>query len=134
MQLIDENELQKIYSLINHLNYESEKGAIVLVEGKRDKEALNLLGYKGSIMIFNNFRGINNIIKHLEGKSKVILLFDMDRKGKELTKRISSLIHNTDLLYKRRLISITKGKITHIEELVIYTKTLYSQYIYPKDY
>ncbi len=134
MQPIEYDELEGIYSLIRNLNHEADNGAIVIVEGKRDKEALNLLGYRGNIMIFNNFRGAYNIIRYLEDRSKVILLFDMDKKGRELTKKISNLIYNTDILYKKRLISITKGRINHIEELVVYAKWLYSQYIDPKNY
>jgi len=54
---------------------------------------------------------------------RVIILLDGDRKGKYLTaKLIEQLQRRTkiDLSFKKRLVSITKGKIRFIEQLVCY--------------
>jgi len=54
---------------------------------------------------------------------RLIILLDGDRKGRYLTgKIIYQLQHRTkiDLSFKRRLVSITKGKIRFIEQLVCY--------------
>jgi len=48
---------------------------------------------------------------------------DGDRKGRYLTKRIIGLLeHRTkvDLSFKKKLISVTKGKIRFIDQLVCY--------------
>jgi len=54
---------------------------------------------------------------------KLILLLDGDWKGRYLTKKIIELLeHRTkiDLSFKKKLISVTKGKIRFIEQLVCY--------------
>ncbi|MEM2855767.1 MAG: toprim domain-containing protein [Candidatus Nitrosocaldaceae archaeon] len=119
MHSIDNIELQAIYDFIESLN---EEEAIVVVEGKRDKEALIRLGYKGNAIILNSFKGIYKLVEYLENASKVILLLDMDRKGIMLTNRILNMLSNVDLLYKKRLVEITKGRIRCIEELIIYSR------------
>ncbi len=130
MQLIEEDELHRLYGLIDDLNNEADNGAVIVVEGKRDKEALASLGYKGDMFTLNAFKGIHNLAEQLEDEPKVILLLDMDRKGKYMTTRIMRMMNNIDLFYKRALMDITKGKIRCIEELVIYTKyRLYGKYV-----
>ncbi|RMF31264.1 MAG: topoisomerase, partial [Candidatus Nitrosothermus koennekii] len=110
-----EDELHRLCEFINDLNEEVDKGAVLVVEGKRDRDALVALGYQGDALIFNNFKGIHNLAESLENESKVILLLDMDRKGRYLTTRLMKIMNNIDLYYKRELIDITKGRIKCIE-------------------
>ncbi len=119
---IDEDQLIRLRKFIDKLNYETSNGAVILVEGKRDLEALIRLGYKGDTLILNNFKGLHRLAEYLEKISKVILLLDMDRKGKHLTTRIMKMTNNIDLFYRRELADITKGKIRCIEELIVYAK------------
>jgi len=78
------------------------------------------------VVTLNNFKGVNGLVDNLEKVRKVILMLDMDRKGKYLTHKILTLSHykgkNVDMFYKKRLAEITKGKVRHIEEIVIYKK------------
>ncbi|MCS7142090.1 MAG: hypothetical protein NZ888_07925 [Candidatus Nitrosocaldus sp.] len=123
MQRIDEQEVGQIRSLIEMLNYESSNGAVVLVEGKRDSDALKALGFSGRVTMLNSHRGLSRLVDSLEHASKVILLLDMDSKGRYLTQRILCMIANrksVDLFYKRRLMEITRGRIRSIEELMAY--------------
>lgn len=130
MQSIEEDELQRLHGFIDDLNNEADNGAVIIVEGKRDKEALMSLGYKGGMFTLNTFKGIHNLAEQLEYESKVILLLDMDRKGKYLTTRIMKIMNNVDLFYKRELMNITKGRIKCIEELITYSRSgLYGKYI-----
>jgi len=107
------------------LNYEAENGSVVVVEGKRDVEALMRIGFNGNVTAFSRFKGIADFVdnQHLMSK-KIILLLDMDRTGKNLTSRlVSQLQHqgsNVSLFYKKTLAKITNGKIRHVEELVTY--------------
>ena len=116
-----ESEIAEIKKFINLLN--SQKNSAVVVEGKRDSTALVKLGYSGKILEFHRFNGM---IKFADSAAKyrtLILLLDGDRKGKYLTKKIIELLeHRTkiDLLFKKKLVSITKGKIRFIEQLVCY--------------
>ena len=116
-----ENEIVEIKKFIDLLN--SEKDGVVIVEGKRDSAALVKLGYSGKILEFHRFDGMIKFTDFVAKYRKLILLLDGDRKGRYLTKKIVELLeHRTkiDLLFKKKLVSITKGKIRFIEQLVCY--------------
>jgi len=116
-----ESELVEIKKFVDLLN--SEKDGVVIVEGKRDSAALVKLGYSGKILEFHKINGMIKFADSAAKYRKLILLLDGDRKGKYLTKKIIELLeHRTkiDLLFKKKLVSITKGKIRFIEQLVCY--------------
>jgi len=116
-----ENEIAEIKKFLGLLN--SEKDGVVIVEGKRDSAALIKLGYSGKILEFHRFNGMVKFADSAAKYHKIILLLDGDRKGRYLTKKIIELLeHRTkiDLLFKKKLVSITKGKIRFIEQLVCY--------------
>jgi len=116
-----ESEIVEIKKFINLLN--SQKDGVVVVEGKRDSAALVKLGYSGKILEFHKFNGMIKFADSAAKYRKIILLLDGDRKGKYLTKKIIELLERRtkiDLLFKKKLVSITKGKIRFIEQLVCY--------------
>lgn len=95
----------------------------MVVEGKRDTYALQKLGYSGDICEFHSFKGLARFADSVSSYKNLIVLFDSDRKGKYLTSKIiSQLEHRVkiDLSFKKKLVSITKGKIRHIEDLSKY--------------
>ena len=116
-----ESEIAEIKKFMNLLN--SQKDSVVVVEGKRDSAALMKLGYSGKILEFHKFNGMIKFADSAAKYRKIILLLDGDRKGKYLTKKIIELLERRtkiDLLFKKKLVSITKGKIRFIEQLVCY--------------
>ena len=116
-----EGEIAEIKKFMNLLN--SQKDSVVVVEGKRDSAALVKLGYSGKILEFHKFNGMIKFADSAAKYHKIILLLDGDRKGKYLTKKIIELLERRskiDLLFKKKLVSITKGKIRFIEQLVCY--------------
>jgi len=116
-----EKEIDDIKKFIKHLNSKNE--SVVVVEGKHDSIALGKLGFSGKILEFHSFKGIVKFSDSVAKYKSVILLLDGDRKGRYLTKRIIDLLeHRTkiDLSFKKKLVSITKGKIRFIEQLVCY--------------
>jgi len=116
-----ESEIVEIKKFINLLN--SQKDGVVVVEGKRDSAALVKLGYSGKILEFHKFNGMIKFADSAAKYRKLILLLDGDRKGRYLTKKIIELLERRtkiDLLFKKKLVSITKGKIRFIEQLVCY--------------
>ena len=120
---VTESEIIKLQNFIDSLN--SKKGSIVVVEGKRDASALKKLGYSGKICEFHSFKGLTRFADSMASYKNLIILFDGDRKGKYLTSKIISRLEHRmqiDLSFKRKLVSITKGKIRHIEDLSMYTK------------
>jgi 5S rRNA maturation endonuclease (ribonuclease M5) len=112
--------LKDINDFVLSLNAESSKNSIVIVEGKRDMEALYYLGYNGNIKAYHHYRGTTNFVDHCAvNYKKLILLMDSDKKGKIITKKILSQLNGRiiDLNYKKKLLQITKGRIKKIEEI-----------------
>jgi len=123
---VTENEIYGIREFIDSLN--SEKESAVIVEGKRDSEALKKLGFTEKVLEFHRFGGLTKFADSVSEHKNLIILFDFDRKGKYLTRRvIEQLEHRTriDLSYKKKLVQITRGKIRAIEELDRYEHVLY---------
>jgi len=119
------NALRDLDDFILSLNEESNRNSIVIVEGKKDVEALFLLGYNGNIKAYHHFRGTTHFMDYFSYKyRKIILLLDADRKGNNITKKIllQSKGKFIDLDYKKKLLRITRGRIKKIEEI----KTFYN--------
>ncbi len=117
----DESEILKIQDFIKLLN--SKKDSIVVVEGKKDEQALHKLGFSGTICQFHSFHGLAKFADSVSEYKRIILLLDSDRKGAHLTRRIISQLERRvaiDLSFKKKLTSITKGKVRHIEDLSLY--------------
>jgi 5S rRNA maturation endonuclease (ribonuclease M5) len=115
------SEIDDLKDFISLLN--SKKDSIVVVEGKRDSAALKKLGFSGKIYEFHSFKGLVKFADSMDSYKRMILLLDLDRKGRYLTRRIISLLEHRikiDLFFKRKLALITKGKIRHIEDLGMY--------------
>jgi 5S rRNA maturation endonuclease (ribonuclease M5) len=106
----------------------------VIVEGKKDVEALCYIGFKGNIKAYHHFRGATNFVDHCTmNYKKIILLLDSDRKGKIITKKIISQLNgkDIDLTYNKKLQRITKGRIKKIEEIKTYYKDILEhKYLY----
>ena len=118
-------EIEDIRNFISALNLQTN--SVVVVEGKRDSAALKKIGYSGTVLEFHKFGGLVKFTDSVAQYQNVIMLLDGDRKGKYLTgKIISQLGRRTrvDLSFKKKLVSITKGKIRFIEQLVCYESYL----------
>ena len=119
--IVEEQEIIEIKDFVSHLN--SMKESVVVVEGKRDSEALKKIGFSGKVVEFHKFGGMINFVDSVARHENLIILFDGDRKGKYFTRKTIQLLQrrtNIDLTFKRKLTSITKGKIRFIEQLVCY--------------
>jgi len=123
--IVTEQEINEIKNFVSQLN--AMKESIVVVEGKRDSEALKKIGFSGKVAEFHKFGGMVNFADSVARHENLILLFDGDRKGRYLTGKTIHLLQrrtNIDLRFKRKLTSITKGKIRFIEQLVCYESYL----------
>ncbi|HUT05628.1 MAG TPA: toprim domain-containing protein [Nitrosopumilaceae archaeon] len=119
--IVEEREIIEMKDFVVHLN--SMKESVVVVEGKRDSEALKKIGFSGRVVEFHKFGGMINFVDSVARHENLIILFDGDRKGKYFTRKTIQLLQrrtNVDLTFKRKLTSITKGKIKFIEQLVCY--------------
>jgi len=118
---VTEQEVQDVRNFISLLNY--QLNSAVIVEGKRDSIALKKLGFSGTVLEFHKFGGMIKFVDSVAKYDRLIMLLDGDRKGKYLTGKIIGHLERrtkVDLLFKRKLVKITKGKIRFIEQLVCY--------------
>ncbi|MEO9308811.1 MAG: toprim domain-containing protein [Nitrososphaera sp.] len=118
---ISYEEISDLREFIFALNCAQD--SVVIVEGKRDAAALKSLGFTEEVLEFHSFGGITKFADSVSDYKNLIILFDFDKKGKYLTKRIIEQLERRtkiDMSYKKQLIAVTRGKIRTIEELTRY--------------
>ena len=123
--LVSEEEILELKDFIFQLN--TLENSVVVVEGKRDSNALRRIGYQGEILEFHRFGGMVNFADSVANYQRLIILFDRDKKGRTLTEKTIQLLQRrtkVDLTFKRKLRVITKGKIMFVEQLVSYESYL----------
>ncbi len=127
----NETAIEELNNFIRSLNNESLKNSIVIVEGKKDIDALNYLGFKGNLKAYHHFKGTTDFVDYCSANyKKLILLLDADQKGKAITKKILSQTNSKfiDLNYKKKLLKITSGRIKKIEEMKSFYITISERY------
>jgi len=113
-------KIRELKEFVDQINNESTKDSLILVEGKRDLEALSYLGCSGNIQAYHNYKSIVDLADNFRVKyKKLILLLDLDDTGRIMTRKISHLLNQRyiDNYYRNKIIRITRGKIRTIEEL-----------------
>ncbi len=119
--IVNDSEIDEVRNFIRLLNL--KKNSIVVVEGKRDENALKSLGFSGRVCQFHSFKGLTKFVDSMPQYKHLIILLDSDRKGRYLTRRIISQLEHRmtiDLSFKRKLVTITKGKVRNVEDLSAY--------------
>jgi len=114
--------LEKVEEIISEakiMNYDTP----ILVEGRKDKEALRLLGFKGIILLINKGKSLSNVADNIAMKyEKIIILTDWDKKGDFLAERMKVLLEDNDvecdMEIRRKLSSLLRSHITTVEELI----------------
>jgi 5S rRNA maturation endonuclease (ribonuclease M5) len=123
--IVSEQEVLELKNFVNELN--SVEESVVIVEGKRDSNALRKLGFTGKVLEFHRFGGMVDFADSVAKYQRLIILFDRDKKGRTLTGKTIQLLQRrtkVDLSFKRKLRIITKGKIMFVEQLVSYESYL----------
>lgn len=122
---------EKIQLILEYLAEESAKGTPIIVEGKKDVEALKTLGITGRIIAAKaGGKSLLDVISEVEecGASEVILLLDFDRRGRELTRRLKQRLEKTgprpNIEYWSQLLQIVWREVKDIEGLAKYVETL----------
>ncbi|HJW65986.1 MAG TPA: toprim domain-containing protein [Candidatus Bathyarchaeia archaeon] len=120
-----------ITQILNALAEESAKGTLILVEGKKDVEALRTLGIEGSMQtVKTGGRSFVDVVSELEESKapKVILLLDFDRRGKEGTRRLKQNLERakikTEIEFWRALSRLAGRDVQCVEGLVAYMENL----------
>ena len=121
---IDEETLGRIREILEDIR-ELDGESVIIVEGRKDKEALRELGVSGNIFVLNTGRSIvensEDLVKHF---SHACILTDWDRKGGELARalrnQLSSLGMEFSLDERREIASLCRSEIKDVESLSRY--------------
>jgi 5S rRNA maturation endonuclease (ribonuclease M5) len=114
---------RRLSRIVEELSRCVEQGMPILIEGKKDEEALNELGITGNIIkVSGSGLKLFEIAEiAAETSSKVIILTDFDKKGDILAKKLSEDIQglgsHPDLNIRKNIIKITRKYIKDIESL-----------------
>lgn len=125
------DKLEKIEQVLNKLIEESVKGNPIVVEGKKDVQALQELGVIGPILTVKtggkSFLEASQEIEGL-GAKEVILLLDFDRRGREGIQRLERDLERakikSNLVFWRELRGLIGREINCIESLPSYLVTI----------
>ncbi len=122
---------EKIQKILTELAEESAKGIPIVVEGKKDAQALRSLNVTGPILtVKTGGKSFVQAVQEIEqtGASEVILLMDFDRRGKQATSRLKQSLERTSIktnsTFRRELMAFLGRDIQCVESLTSYMETL----------
>jgi 5S rRNA maturation endonuclease (ribonuclease M5) len=125
-------DLEALEELIASLIDASCQGAAVIVEGRRDLQALRALGLPGPVIMASRRPALQLAEEAARSYSQIILLTDWDRKGDEMCKTIElhlrSVGSRPDREIRSRLGKLVKKEIKEVESLSRYTEKMREQY------
>lgn len=122
---------EKIEEIISKITEESDRGKLIIVEGKKDAQVLRELGVNGTIlMVKTGGKSFLEATAEIEkfGASEVILLLDFDRRGLEGTRRLREDLERAKIKvnmgFWHDLHSLVGREICCIESLASYLRTI----------
>jgi 5S rRNA maturation endonuclease (ribonuclease M5) len=125
-------DLEGLEELIATLLQASSEGAAVIVEGRRDEQALRSLGLPGPVIMASRRSALNLAEDAARRYRQIILLTDWDGKGEEMCRTIEmhlrSLGCRPDAEIRSRLKKLVKKEIKDVESLSRYTERMREQY------
>ena len=123
-------KIEKIEELLERLAIQSAKGILIIVEGQNDVNVLRKLALSGDIIAAKTRKSFLALVTEIEklDLDEVILLMDFDRRGKELTKRLTQYLEQTttkpNTFFWQELQSLISRDVKDIEGLLPYLHTL----------
>ncbi|MGB9930125.1 MAG: toprim domain-containing protein [Methanosarcina sp.] len=120
--------LERIEELLSELSDYSERGAIIIVEGKRDVLSLKKLGIEGNFELATR-QSLFNFSERIARLGKeVVILTDWDRRGDLLAVKLSEYFGNfglkPELQIRNKLKLICQKEIKDIESMHTYVSRL----------
>lgn len=126
---MDECErLEEVQQVIDELACRALNGSVVLVEGRRDREALDSLGIRGEI-IMTSQRQLFNLCEELaRSGGDIIILSDWDERGEEVAGLLKTYLEadgvRPDLAIRDTVKSLVRKEIKDVESLYNYVERL----------
>jgi 5S rRNA maturation endonuclease (ribonuclease M5) len=125
---------EKTLQILEALAEESVKGKPIVVEGKKDVEALRALGVDGTVLtVKTGGKSFLDVVSEIEqiDALEVILFLDFDRRGKEGTKRLKQSLERArikpNVKFWRELSALVGKEIQCVESLTAYLRTLHTK-------
>ncbi|MEM2954942.1 MAG: toprim domain-containing protein [Candidatus Nanoarchaeia archaeon] len=122
----DKKTMSKKTDVLSAVEKAINRNFIVIVEGYKDKTALEQLGFKNIIVFqgkprYKKFEEIIDLVNTL--KTEVIILTDLDKKGKQFYSIIKKeLLHQGIKINNKLRNLLIKERISHIEGLATFVK------------
>jgi 5S rRNA maturation endonuclease (ribonuclease M5) len=122
---------EKIVEVLDALACKSSQGTPIVVEGKKDLDALRSFDIAGPVLTFKTGgKSFIDAVGEIEATraTTIILLLDFDRRGKEATNQIKQYLERAkikvELKYWRTLQALLRHDVQSIEGLTSYVATL----------
>ena len=124
----DIDRLRKIEQIICEIKDLSRAGAVVIVEGKKDRDALNELGISDQISLASS-PPLLNFAEDISRKTNhVIILTDWDSQGKKMAKKLSVYLQASGAkpnnLIRKKIKRLVRKEIKDVEGLSGYVNNL----------
>lgn len=124
----DCERLEEIQQILDELRDSALCGAVILVEGKRDREALLSLGVNGEILMTSQRQLLNMAEGLARSGKKIIILTDWDERGEEVARQVALYLEadgsKPDSAIRCSLKSLLKKEIKDVESLYSYVEKL----------
>jgi 5S rRNA maturation endonuclease (ribonuclease M5) len=121
-------KLERIEELLSELSEYSGRGAILIVEGKRDVISLKRLGIEGNFELATRQSLFNFSEKIAQLGSEVVILTDWDRRGDLLAIKLLGYFQSfglkPELEIRNKLRLISQKEIKDVESLYTYVSRL----------
>ena len=125
-------DLEALEELIASLLDASYQGAAIIVEGRRDLQALRALGLPGPVIMASRRSALDLAEDAARSYPQIILLTDWDSKGDEMCETIDyhlrSVGSRPDKEIRSRLKKLVKKEIKDVESLSQYAQRMREQY------
>jgi len=123
-----ERRKEKLERILWRIAGESSSGTVIIVEGRKDKEALRKLGLAGPIVCFKSSgKGLADFLGNIEAR-KIMVLTDFDKEGKDISARINEeLAHlniKTNHTLRKRLGALVRQDARTIQDLFRYVERI----------
>jgi 5S rRNA maturation endonuclease (ribonuclease M5) len=117
-----EERRRRLAELVAKLRERSQSGVLILVEGRKDAEALASIGILGKIIcVKSSGRSLLDQLDELKTLKEAIILTDFDRRGAQLARLLSrSLTENrvkVDIAMWKEVRALAKHEIKDVEGL-----------------
>jgi 5S rRNA maturation endonuclease (ribonuclease M5) len=124
--------LEALEELVSGLIDASSRGAAIIVEGIRDRDALRDLGATGPIIMASRRPALDVAEDCAKKFKEIVVLTDWDEKGDEMARNIEIHLRctgsQTDMEIRSKLKKLVKKEIKDVESLNIYVERMRELY------